>query len=76
MSTSLVWSVDPSAAELTVGAEVGGCPEADAASLRGELCWADTVPGLRPFTGHSSPGGRRGDRERERETPLTSCVGF
>lgn len=42
-----------------MGAEVAGCPEADAASLRGELCCLDTVPGLRPFTGHSSPGGRK-----------------
>lgn len=42
-----------------MGTEVGGWPEADAASLRGELCCVDTVPGLRPFTGHSSPGGRK-----------------
>lgn len=59
MTTSLVCSVAASAGAVTVGTEVAGCPEADAASLRGELCCVDTVPGLRPFTGHSSPGGRK-----------------
>lgn len=48
------------------GTEVAGCPpEADAASLRGELCCVDTVPGLRPFTGHSSPGGEEAAEQGE-----------
>lgn len=38
-------------------------PEAEAASLRGELCCVDTDPGLRPFTGHGSPGGKKAGEE-------------
>lgn len=66
MSTSLVCSVaPPSAGGGAAGTEVAGCPpEAEAASLRGELCCVDTVPGLRPLTGHSSPGGGGGAGEQ------------
>ena len=43
-------------------------------SLRGELCWVETEPGLRPFSGHGSPeraGGKvgRGQRVRGRKPP-------
>lgn len=44
---------------MAAGAATAGGPEAEAASLRGELCCVDTEPGLRPFTGHSSPGGKQ-----------------
>lgn len=43
---------------MAAGTETAGGPEAEAASLRGELCCVDTEPGLRPFTGHGSPRGR------------------
>lgn len=43
---------------MAAGTATTGGPEAEAASLRGELCCVDTEPGLRPFTGHSSPGGK------------------
>ena len=52
------------------GTEGAGGPEADAASLRGELCCVDTEPGLRPFTGHGSPEGMEGRRCVEPEPPL------
>lgn len=51
--------VDPSGGEVAAGTEINGGPEAEAASLRGELCCVDTEPGLRPFTGHGSPEGRK-----------------
>lgn len=63
MTTSLVCRAAPSAGDVTAGTEVAGCPEADAASLRGELCCVDIVPGLRPFTGHASPGKKTNSRE-------------
>ena len=40
-----------------------GGPEAEAVSLRGELCCVDTDPGLRPFTGQGSPGGYKAREE-------------
>ena len=43
---------------MAAGTATTGGPEAEAASLRGELCCVDTEPGLRPFTGHGSPGGK------------------
>lgn len=43
---------------MAAGAATTGGPTAEAASLRGELCCVDTEPGLRPFTGHGSPGGK------------------
>lgn len=64
MTTSLVCRAAPSevaATMVAVGTETTGGPEAAAAaapSLRGELCCVDTEPGLRPLTGHGSPGGR------------------
>lgn len=57
ITTSLVCRAVPSGCETTVGMETAGGPEAEAASLRGELCCVDTDPGLRPFTGHGSPTG-------------------
>lgn len=50
MTTSLV-------CEVAAGTATTGRPEAEAASLRGELCCVDTKLGLRPFTGHGSPEG-------------------
>lgn len=61
MTTSLVCRAAPSevaATMVAVGTETTGGPEAAAPSLRGELCCVDTEPGLRPLTGHGSPGGR------------------
>lgn len=43
---------------VAAGTETTAGPEAAAPSLRGELCCVDTEPGLRPLTGHGSPGGR------------------
>lgn len=48
---------------MAAGTATDGGPEAEAASLRGELCCVDTEPGLRPFTGHGSPGGKEAREE-------------
>ncbi len=52
---------------MAAGPATAGGPEAEAASLRGELCCVDTEPGLRPFTGHSSPGGERRQDESKQQ---------
>lgn len=56
MTTSLVCRAVPSGGEVAEGTETAGRPDVAAPSLRGELCCVDTEPGLRPFTGHGSPG--------------------
>ena len=54
MMTSLVCRPPPSrGGAATCGGPVVLRPEA--ASLRGELCWVEMEPGLRPFTGQASP---------------------
>ena len=53
---------------MAAGTAKAGGPEAEAASLRGELCWVDTEPGLRPFTGHSSPGGKEARRKSQSQS--------
>lgn len=65
ITTSLVCREDPSGGEVATGAATTGGPEAEAASLRGELCCVDTEPGLRPFTGHGSPEGEDESRRDE-----------
>lgn len=65
ITTSLVCREDPSGGEVATGAATTGGPEAEAASLRGELCCVDTEPGLRPFTGHGSPEGEDESRREE-----------
>lgn len=69
ITTSLVCRAVPSGCEMTAGMETAGGPEAEAASLRGELCCVDTDPGLRPFTGHGSPTGgeARGRRDESNQ---------
>lgn len=65
ITTSLVCRADPSGGEVATVAATTGGPEAEAASLRGELCCVDTEPGLRPFTGHGSPEGEDESRRDE-----------
>ena len=47
---------------------LGKVPEVK--SLRGELCWVDTEPGLRPFSRQDSPVGRSEVRGREQTETL------
>lgn len=56
---------------MAAGMATAGGPNAEAASLRGELCCVDTEPGLRPFTGHGSPGGKGARRQLEPKQQLS-----
>lgn len=74
ITTSLVCRADASGGDVAVGTATTGGPEAEAASLRGELCCVDTEPGLRPFTGHGSPEERR--RGRDEDSITVNSVQF
>lgn len=74
ITTSLVCRADPSGGEVATGAAITGGPEAEAASLRGELCCVDTEPGLRPFTGHCSPEGGEQMRRVKGAAVINLCA--